>query len=151
MKSSSVRTVEEFDYHDFHLRGYTVSDFGRSLSLDLISGGDPQRLTELNFFGVASYRIVHTGGAIITYILEMPFLDAIKETDFDFIEDFRKHGGLRVYFDSIEEYGAYFANEGLKTWLILSAIGFEGLVVGRSLTDKAQAEQVGGADADESV
>ena len=150
MKSSSVQTVE-FDYHDFHLRGYTVSDFGSSISLDLISNGDPQRLTQLNFSGVASYRFLDTGGAIITYILEMPFLDAIKETDFDFIGDFRKHGGLQVSFDSIEEYGAHFANEGLKSWLILSAIGFEGLVVGRSLTDEKQAEQGGGADAEPAV
>jgi hypothetical protein len=130
---SHSQLVEEFDYHDFHLRGYTVGDYGGSIVLDLISGSEPVRTTHLEFGGVESYRFLHTGGAIITYILKVPFMDAIRETGYDFVRDFRQHGGLSVACDSNEEYGLHFDSEGLHTWLIHSAIGFIGMVVARSL------------------
>ncbi|MBC7979132.1 MAG: hypothetical protein H7Y36_01045 [Armatimonadetes bacterium] len=137
---SSSRLIEEFDYHDFHLRGFTVQDYGQSIILDLTSGFEPKRVTILEFSGVVSYRFLHTGGAIITYILEVPFMDAVRETGADFPQEFREHGGLSVDFKSNEEYGTYFENEGFHTWLIHSAIGFIGMVVGRGL-GSAQAEQ----------
>lgn len=130
---SQSQLVEEFDYHDFHLRGYTVGDYGGLIILDLISGSEPERSTTLEFRGVESYRFLHTGGAIITYILKVPFMDAIRETGSDFVQDLRQHGGLTVAYDSNEEYGLHFAKEGLHTWLIHSAIGFIGMVVARSL------------------
>jgi hypothetical protein len=130
---SQSQLIEEFDYHDFHLRGYSVRDYGGSIILDLISGSDPERFTLLEFGGVESYRFLHTGAAIITYILKVPFMDAIRETRSDFVKDFRQHGGLSVACDTNEEYGLHFDSEGLHTWLILSAIGFVGMVVARSL------------------
>jgi len=139
---NSTRLVEEFDYHDFHLRGFIVRDFGRSVILDLISGYGPERAAFLEFSGVESYRFSHTGAAIITYILEVPFLDAVRETGANFPEEFREHGGLSVAFETNEEYGQYFEKEGLRTWLIHSAIGFIGMVVGQRLV---QAEQVAAA------
>ncbi len=137
---SQSQLAEEFDYHDFHLRGYTVRDYGGSIILDLVSGSEPERSTLLEFSGVESYRFLHTGGAIITYILKVPFMDAIRETGADFVRDCRQHGGLSVACDSNEEYGLHFDSEGLNTWLIHSAIGFTGMVVARSL-ESAQAQQ----------
>jgi hypothetical protein len=127
------RLVEEFDYHDFHLRGFAVRDYGQSIILDLIHGDEPERMTSLEFSGVGSYRFLHTGGTIITSILEVSFMDAVRETGADFPKEFRQHGGQSVNFRSNEEYGAYFEKEGFQTWIIHSAIGFIGMVVGRSL------------------
>lgn len=140
MRQSQI--VEEFDYHDFHLRGYTVGDYGASIVFHLVSGSEPKRSTLLEFAGVESYRFLHTGGAIITYILKVPFMHAIRETGFDFVRDFRQHGGLSVACESNEEYGLHFDREGLHTWLIHSAIGFIGMVVARSL-ESTQAQQAG--------
>jgi hypothetical protein len=142
---SQSQLVEEFDYHDFHLRGYTVGDYGGSIVLDLVSGTEPERCTLLEFGGVESYRFLHTGGAIITYILKVPFMDAIRETGYDFARDFCQHGGLSVACDSNEEYGLHFARQGLHTWLIQSAIGFIGMVVAQSLKS-TQAQQVGSSN-----
>jgi hypothetical protein len=136
----STRLVEEFDYHDFHLRGFAVRDFGRSVVLDLNSRGEPERATLLEFSGVESYRFLHTDRAIISYILEVPFLEAVREIGANFPEEMRKHGGLSVAFGSNEEYGQYFENKGLRTWLIHSAIGFTGMVVAQRLTS-SQVEQ----------
>lgn len=130
---SQSQLVEEFDYHDLHLRGYIVGDYGRSIVLDLVGGSAPERTTRLEFGGVESYRFLHTGGAIITYILNVPFMDAIRETGYDFVRDLRQHGGLSVACDSNEEYSLHFDREGFQTWLIHSAIGFIGMVVARSL------------------
>jgi hypothetical protein len=130
---SQSQLIEEFDYHDFHLRGYTVGDYGRCIILDLMSGSAPKRETLLKFTGVESYRFLHTGGAIITYILKVPFMDAIRETGADFTRELIQHGGLSVSFGSNEEYGLHFENKGFHTYLIHSAIGFAGMVVARSL------------------
>lgn len=61
-------------------------------------------------------------------------MEAVEEMKLDLPEDLRLHGGLRVSFATNEEYGEYFANEGFKTWLILSAIGFAGMIVGRNVS-----------------
>ena len=142
---SSSQLVEGFEDHDFQLRGYTVRDYGRSIVLDLIRGGEPERVTWLEFSGVESYRFLHTGGASITDILEVPFMEAIRETGADFPEEFRQQGGLSVHFESNEDYARYYEKEGFHTWLIHSAIGFIGMVVGRCLTS-VQAEPSAGGE-----
>jgi hypothetical protein len=142
---SESQLVEELDYHDFHLRGYTVRDYGGSIILDLVCGAEPERSTLLEFGGVESYRFLHTGGAIITYILKVPFMDAIRETGADFVRDFHRHGGLSVACASNEEFGLHFDREGLHTWLIHSAIGFIGMVVARSL-GSAEAKHAGSSN-----
>lgn len=134
------RLVGEFDYHDFHLRGFSVRDHGRSVILDMISGSKPDRTTILKFSDVESYRFLHTGGAIITYISEVPFMEAIRETGANFPEELRREGGLSLSFASNEEYGDYFESKGLKTWLVISAIGFVGMVVGKSLKSITESE-----------
>ena len=123
----------------------TVGDYGGSIILDLVSGSELERSTLMEFGGVESYRFLHTGGAIITYILKVPFMDAIRETGYDFVRDYRQHGGLSVACESNEEYGSHFANKGLHTWLIHSAIGFIGMVVAQSL-ESTQAQQVGSSN-----
>lgn len=128
-----TKLADAFDYHDFSLRDYTVRDYGRSILLDLVSHSEPLRETVLEFTDVIYYRFVHTGPAIITYILDLPFMDAIRELGINIPEDFRQHGGLPKAFPSNEDYGAYFESEGFRTWLISSAIGFAGMVIGRRL------------------
>jgi len=128
-----IELIDTVDYHDFSLRGYTVRDYGRSILLDLVSHSDPSRETALEFTDVIYYRFIHPGPAIITYIHDLPFMDAVRELGIHIPEDFRQHGGLPKDFQSNEDYGVYFEAEGFRTWLISSAIGFVGMVVGRRL------------------
>jgi hypothetical protein len=128
-----MKLMDTIDYHDFSLRSYTVRDYGRSILLDLISRSEPTRETALEFTDVIYHRFIHPGPAFITHIHDLPFMDAIRELGIHVPEDFRQHGGLPKAFPSNEDYGAYFESEGFRTWLISSAIGFAGIVVGRRL------------------
>lgn len=64
-----MNQLDHIPYHDYHLRGYTAGDYGRSITLDLEHSSDDARKTEIHFTEVETYRFLHTGGAIITYIL----------------------------------------------------------------------------------
>ena len=107
----------------------------------MISGSTPERETTLEFADVQSYRFLHTSGAIITYILKVPFMDALREIGADFSHDFKQYGGLSVSLETNEDYGSHFEQEGFQTWLIQSAIGFVGMVIARSLKSN-NAQQV---------
>ena len=126
--------LEHIPFHDYHLRGYTVGEYGRLVTLDLRSGSEPEPTTTIHFTEVETYRFLHTGGAIITYMMEVPFREAVREMKLNFPEDFRLHGGMSVSFPTNEEYGEHFVREGFKTWLILSAIGFAGVIVGKYIS-----------------
>jgi len=128
-----MQLMDVIDYHDFSLRSYTVRDYGRSILLDLVSPSEPTRDNALEFTDVIYYRFIHTGPAIITYLQELPFRDATRELGIHVPEDSLQHGGLPKDFRSNEDYGIYFESEGFRTWLISSAIGFAGMVVGRRL------------------
>ncbi len=133
MNESPLFPEDRILYHDFDLRGYEVRDYGRTIVLDLFYKWEPVSYSRLKFQDVESYRFTHTGGAIITDIFEVPFMEALRDLHLDFRGRLDQIGGLEVNFHTNEEYGNYFTSQGLKTWLILSAIGFEGMVVARSL------------------
>jgi hypothetical protein len=120
-------------FHDFTLRSYEVSDYGRTITLDLLTAWEPVLYSKLQFRDVESYRFTHTGGAILIDIDEVPFVEAVRELGIDFAAELRQHGGLHVSFPTDSEYGRHFAAGGYKTWLIASAIGFLGMVVAKNL------------------
>ena len=59
-------------YHDFHLREYHVSDFGKRITLHLVYDYEakPREESHIEFCEVALYNFTHTGGAIITDVDE---------------------------------------------------------------------------------
>jgi hypothetical protein len=122
------------DFHDYHLRGYSVSDFGSTVTLDLLYDyeGRPRRQSTIAFTGVTLYHFTHTGGAIITDITEVPVVEQITEVAED-LACWHKWYGLVGWGDGIETYKAYVANQGFRAWTIDSAIGFAGFVVAKHI------------------
>lgn len=122
-------------YHDFHLTGYTVSDFGRTISLHLVYdyAGQPKRESIIGFVDVAAYRFIHTGGAIITDIREESLASLLTKEGSEMTENWRMHGGYSHWHDDVNIYRAKLEAEGYRAWLIESAIGFEGFVVAKSV------------------
>ncbi len=136
----ATRIVTEFDYHDYHLRSYTVSDHGATILLDLVNVPEPKRATLLQFSEVQYYRFIHTCSPIITHILDTPFLEAVQQLGTDLPTEFRQHGGISHTYATNQQYAHHFQQEGHRTWLIHSAIGFVGLIVGRTLSSPPAAE-----------
>jgi hypothetical protein len=68
-------------YHDFHLREYRVSDFGKRIILDLVYdyAGRPKDESQIEFSDVALYNFTHTGGAIVTGIEEISLDDLMRK------------------------------------------------------------------------
>jgi len=50
------------DFHDYHLRGYEVAEFGSVITLDLVYEypGQVVRKSRIRFEGVKLYHFVHT-------------------------------------------------------------------------------------------
>jgi len=83
--------------HDFRLKGYSVSAAGTRVMLDLEYAypNQPKEESLIEFADIAAYHFVHTGGAIITDIEEVPLADLLDEVGGQLAEWWRLHGGLR--------------------------------------------------------
>jgi hypothetical protein len=123
-------------FHDFHLEGYEVSEFGAVVTLHLVFDypGKPKEKSNIRFTGVTLYNFVHTSGAIIIDIEDWPVADFIRETG-DKLTEWNHWYGLRGWKDSLSNYGAMLQSEGYKVWSITSAIGFYGFVVAKEVED----------------
>ena len=72
-------------YHDFHLKDYTVSNHGVIVTLCLIKteGSAPEAKqkveSHIEFSDVETYNFIHSGGAILTDILEVSLEQMINE------------------------------------------------------------------------
>jgi len=121
-------------YHDFHLREYRVSDFGKRITLDLVYdyAGRPKDESQIEFSDVALYNFTHTGGAIVTDIEETSLDDLMKEVGSSVVSWHHQHG-LTGWRDNLENYRSTLESAGQKAWRIESAIGFYGFVVARSV------------------
>ena len=123
-------------YHDFHLAGYTVSDFGGTIVLDLECdhSDKPTEISRIKFSDVAAYHFVHTGGAIITEIDEVPIPQLLEEVGDQLAEWNRMHG-LSHWDKDREQYVETLTEKGCRAWTIESAVGFEGFVIAKSVGD----------------
>jgi hypothetical protein len=65
--------VREMNFHDFHLKGYSVLDSGRRIVLDLMYDypDTKKEKSRIEFQGVVCYHFNHTTDAIITDIEEV--------------------------------------------------------------------------------
>jgi hypothetical protein len=121
-------------YHDFHLREYRVSDFGKRITLDLVYDydGKPKEESQIEFADVALYNFTHTGGAIITDIDETSLTDLLSEVG-ESLSAWNQQHGVTGWRDNLESYRKGLESAGHKAWRVVSAIGFYGFVVARSV------------------
>jgi hypothetical protein len=126
-------------YHDFHLAGYTVSDFGGTVTLHLVYDYPSQAKEEsvIQFSEVAAYHFLHTGGAIITDITEEPMGGLFRRIGRDLAEWWRCHGGFILWDDNLDTYRAKLEAADYHAWTIDSAIGFEGFLIAKAVVQKA--------------
>jgi hypothetical protein len=123
-------------FHDFHLAGYTVSDFGGTIVLELVYDypDQPSETSRIKFSDVAAYHFVHTGGAIITEIEEVRVPQLLKQVGDQLAEWSRMHGLLH-WSDDRDQYAATLQQKGYRAWTIESAVAFEGFVIAKSVGD----------------
>ena len=122
-------------FHDFHLAGYTVSDFGGTIVLELVYDfpEQPREMSRIKFSDVAAYHFVHTGGAIIVDIAEVPLAELLQRVGDQLAELWRQHGGFPHWSDDRTEYLVTLEKHGYHAWAIESAVGFEGFVIAKSV------------------
>jgi hypothetical protein len=122
-------------YHDYHLGGYSVSDFGQTIRLDLVYDYPNSSKDEslIEFSDVAVYKFIHSGGAIITSIVQTALSEISKEFADDLVEWARKYGGLISHEGNLKACKTKLEKAGYKAWAICSAIGFEGFVIAKSI------------------
>ena len=124
-------------FHDFHLESYTVSRFGADITLHLVFDCAEQRreTSAIRFSDVEAYHFVHTGGAIITDIAEVPLTELLATVRDQLAESRRLHGGYSHWRDDRSEYAAALQQQGYRAWTVGSAIGFAGFVIGRAVEE----------------
>jgi|ERR1044071_245566 chemotaxis methyl-accepting protein methylase len=125
-------------YHDFHLAGYSVRDFGGTISLDLVRDhpGKPREQSTIEFSDVVAYHFVHTGAAILHHIGEETIESLLGRLGSRLAEWFRLHGGYQFWDDDLSKYRAKLKEEGYRAWSIDSAVGFEGFVIAKVVTQR---------------
>lgn len=125
-------------FHDYHLRGYSVTDYGKTITLDLVASLSPGAdVSAIRFSDVVVYHFTHLGGAIISDIFETTFLDAANETGYDLAKVQSSLGGLPFGATDSSDYELYYTANGFRTWLLISAIGFKGFIVARTVRQES--------------
>ena len=124
-------------YHDYHLRGYTVSEFGTKLTLHLTWNYPAENRADsfIDFMQVACYHFSHTHGTVLTDIDEKPLETILKEEE-KFLTNAAQQDGVRFWETDFSTYLDRLKGEGYKAWRIESAIGFTGFVVAKSAQQK---------------
>ena len=133
--------METLRYHDFHLRGYSVSDFGSRIELDLVHDypGCPEKVeSRITFSGVVCYSFVHPSGAILTEIDEVPVASLVAE-ELSFLTEAARQHGLEHWGSGPDEYVRTLQKEWLRAWRLESAVGFSGFVIALNVEGHAEA------------
>lgn len=119
-------------YHDLHLSGYTVSDFGSRIVLHLVSEypGRPREESHIEFSDVACYHFVHTTSAVMTDLQELPVAQVVKQNEV-FLSATAKDQGLKFWKADVNDYLHTLEKEGFRAWKLGSAIGFTGFIVAK--------------------
>jgi hypothetical protein len=121
--------------HDYQLRSYSVSDFGKTITLDLVYDypSRPKDESKIEFSDVVAYNFIHSGEAVITGITETPLSKISKEVEIDLIDYAYGFGGTGIKFQKdLELNKALLEKEGYKMWTIWSALGFGGIIIAKS-------------------
>ena len=114
-------------YHDFHLKEYTVSNHGAIVTLCLIKteGSAPEAKqkveSHIEFSDVETYNFIHSGGAILTDILEVSLEQMINEVYPKLAEWSIQIGPPTWYWkETAAEYLNSLQERGCRAWWIYS-------------------------------
>jgi len=126
-------------YHDFHLEGYVVRNFGDTIELNLVwnYADEPKDRSNIEFSEVAAYHFIHTGSAILLDISEETIGNLLQIYGSQLSESWRLHGAYPLWNDDPAVYCANLERDGYHAWFIYSAIGFGGFVIAKSVAQKA--------------
>jgi hypothetical protein len=118
------------NYHDYHLQGYDVADFGRRIVVHLAWDypGPARAPSNIEFTGVVLYHFVHSAGAIITDIEAVPVGEFIEEFA-DSLQEWAEWYGLTGWTGTPAAYQQFLEQSAKTVWQIESAVGFYGVVV----------------------
>lgn len=121
-------------YHDYHLKAYSVEDYGTTITLHLSWDYDGAAADDslIRFSGVSLYHFVHTQGAVITHLDEVA-LTELLETFGDQLPEWDRWHGVRGWRGDCQCTAAHLQAEGYRAWSISSAIGFQGFVIARTV------------------
>lgn len=122
-------------YHDFHLASYEVKDGGGTVVLHLVYDypGQERLESRIEFQGVEAYDFIHTGGAIVLDIDEVPPADLLREVFHEMTARNRQHGGYPLWDGDQDVYLRNLFRAGCRAWRIEGAIGFEGYVIAKRI------------------
>ena len=95
--------------------------------------GATNDFSDIEFSSVVLYDFTHTGCAIISGIFEVPILPLVIENQAMLAKWWKNFGGLKLWNDDFGKYGAKLESEGYRAWLIESAIGFAGFIIGKEI------------------
>jgi hypothetical protein len=123
-------------YHDWHLSGYSIRDYGMRIILHLSWDykNHEKKENHIQFSDVAVYHFIQGMGSIITDIDEQPLASFIQKEE-SFIRGTAKQIGLSDFNNDLAAYLTLLEKEKFKYWTIDSAIGFEGFVVAKSIKE----------------
>ncbi|MEP6822407.1 MAG: hypothetical protein ABI946_08665 [Chthoniobacterales bacterium] len=125
-------------YHDFHLTGYEVRQFGAEIVLHLLDDYPPRpaEQSHIRFGGVELYHFVHTGGAIIFGVDEVPVSQILDEFWERILHWAKQYGGVPHWDgDDRASYQQKVEADGLRAWEVSSSIGFSGFVIAKAIED----------------
>jgi len=127
-------------YHDYHLKGYRVDDFGNTITLDLIFDYPERKVDSsmIQFTDVVLYHFVHSSGAIITDIESTPVSKVIADHSKE-ITEWANQLGVAKWTASVQGYAECLESEGYLSWYIESAIGFHGFVIAKAIVQMPKA------------
>ena len=125
-------------YHDYHLKAYTVSEYGRKITLHLSYDypNQAKRESYIEFSDVSAYHFVHTGGSIITGIEEVSVGNLLESHGHSLSGWWRLHGGYIYWNDDLMVYRSALEEKGYRGWIIDSAVGFAGFVMALNAEQK---------------
>jgi hypothetical protein len=98
--------------------------------------GKPKEESQIEFVDVALYNFTHTGGTIITNIEETSLGDLLGEVG-PSLSAWNQQHGVTGWRDNLEGYRKSLESAGQKAWRVVSAIGFYGFIVARSVRQVA--------------
>ncbi|HYG21428.1 MAG TPA: hypothetical protein VEH04_01515 [Verrucomicrobiae bacterium] len=117
-------------YHDFHLREYLVLEHGSRVILRLEL---EQERSEIEFCDVVLYHFVHTCGAIITDIMEVPLAQFVSDKE-QILKAWAHQHGIAHWQDDASSFAPELF-ESHSAWVIESAIGFSGFVIAKEIKE----------------
>ena len=102
----------------------------------VITPAEPKEESTIEFSEVSAYHFIHTGPAIITEIDEVSLVDLLHRWGSRLSSWCRQHGGNQLWDEDSAKYRSDLEREGYKAWSIESAIGFEGFVIAKAVTQR---------------